>query len=52
MLDLRYKMKLIEFYFPLLYGDESNIHIERVHMRDPTSTKHGGETWAIRGDKP
>lgn len=32
VLDPRYKMKLIEFYFPLLYGDESNIHIERVQM--------------------
>lgn len=25
-------MKLIEFYIPLLHSDESNIHIERVHM--------------------
>ena len=32
ILDPSYKMKLIEFYFPLLYGDESNIHIERAHM--------------------
>ncbi|KAH9678932.1 BED-type domain-containing protein [Citrus sinensis] len=32
VLDPRYKMKLIEFYFPLLYGNESNIHIERVQM--------------------
>ena len=32
VLDPRYKMKLIEFYFPLLYDDESNIHIERVQM--------------------
>ena len=29
VLDPIYKMKLIEFYFPLLYSDESNIHIER-----------------------
>lgn len=28
ILDLKYKIKLIELYFPLMYGDESQIHIE------------------------
>ncbi|KAJ4702657.1 Zinc finger BED domain-containing protein [Melia azedarach] len=31
ILDPRYKMKLIEYYFPMIYGDDSLFQIERVH---------------------
>ncbi|KAK9204427.1 hypothetical protein WN943_014687 [Citrus x changshan-huyou] len=30
VLDLRYKMLLIDFYFPKIYGDTSNEHIEHA----------------------
>lgn len=31
VLDLKYKMKLIEYYSPRIYESESSIHIMRVH---------------------
>ncbi|KAK9987022.1 hypothetical protein SO802_031973 [Lithocarpus litseifolius] len=30
ILDLRYKMKLLEFYYPNIYGDNSNLEIEII----------------------
>lgn len=31
VLDPQYKMKLLEYYFPLLYGDEvANMEIDRI----------------------
>ena len=30
MLDLRYKMKLLEFYYPNIYGDNSDLEIEKI----------------------
>ena len=32
VLDLRYKMKLIEYYFPQIYGSDcSDFEIDRIH---------------------
>ena len=31
VLDLRYKMLLIDFYFPKIYGDTADEHIECAH---------------------
>ena len=28
--DLRYKIKLLEFYYPNIYGDNSNLEIEKI----------------------
>ena len=30
ILDPRYKMKLLEFYYPNIYGDNSNLEIEKI----------------------
>ena len=30
MLDLRYKMKLLEFYYSNIYGDYSDLKIEKI----------------------
>jgi len=30
VLDPRYKMKLIEFYFPIIYGDAFFVRVERI----------------------
>lgn len=30
MMDPRYKMKLVEYYFPIIYGDISSSNIKRV----------------------
>ena len=32
VLDPRYKMKLIEYYFPIIYGDESFMKIEAIRQ--------------------
>lgn len=32
VLDPRYKMKLIRFYFPKLYGNESSTEVEKIHQ--------------------
>ena len=29
--DLRYKMKILEFYFPIMYGSEALNEIEKVY---------------------
>lgn len=29
--DPRYQMKLIEYYFPITYGDHASSEIERIH---------------------
>lgn len=31
VLDPRYKMKLIEYYFPMLFGGDFSFHVQRVH---------------------
>ena len=30
ILDPRYKMKLLEFYYPNIYGDNSDLEIEKT----------------------
>ena len=30
ILDLRYKMKLLEFYYPNIYGDNFDLEIEKI----------------------
>ena len=30
LLDLRYKIELLEYYFPIIYGDEADYKIQRV----------------------
>ena len=30
ILDPRYKMKLLEFYYPNIYGDNSDLEIEKI----------------------
>ena len=30
ILDRRYKMKLLEFYYPNIYGDNSDLEIEKI----------------------
>ncbi|XP_038688704.1 zinc finger BED domain-containing protein RICESLEEPER 2-like [Tripterygium wilfordii] len=35
ILDPRYKMKMIEFYYPLVYGDTSSSEIEKISSRPP-----------------
>lgn len=30
VLDPRYKMKLVEYYFPLIFGDEARVEVEKV----------------------
>ncbi|KAK9983094.1 hypothetical protein SO802_032619 [Lithocarpus litseifolius] len=49
ILDPRYKIELLEYYFPLIYGDEAENEIQRVRetcyemIRDYTSGRMGRE---------
>ena len=30
ILDPRYKMTLVQFYFPIIYGDDSSYEVDRI----------------------
>ena len=30
ILDLRYKIELLEYYFPIIYGDQADNEIQRI----------------------
>nr|XP_023915248.1 zinc finger BED domain-containing protein RICESLEEPER 3-like [Quercus suber] len=55
ILDPRYKIELLEYYFPLIYGDEAENEIQNVRdtcyemIRDYTSGRMGREVRKKRG---
>ncbi|XP_030466807.1 zinc finger BED domain-containing protein RICESLEEPER 1-like [Syzygium oleosum] len=59
-LDPRFKMKLVEYYFPQIYGSTSLEHIDEICGRikalynehsigSPLSTLHHGQAWQVGG---
>ncbi|KAI6673199.1 hypothetical protein NL676_001105 [Syzygium grande] len=59
-LDPRFKMKLVEYYFPQIYGSTSLEHVDEICGRikalynehsigSPLSTLHHGQAWQVGG---